>query len=78
MCGKGDVETMTDDESKFWVKISLTILKVVPSVAIDIKLSEEEKLAQKEHRINDLRWLRLGKSIKKDVDSALDEWILNL
>lgn len=69
---------MADDGSKVWAKIGLTILKAVPSVVIDIGLSEQEKLAQKEHRVNDLRLIQLGKNIKKDVDSALDEWIDNL
>jgi hypothetical protein len=59
-------------------KIGLLVLKDIPSNAIGVELSEQEKLAQKEHRLNDLRLIRLGKGIKQELDSALDEWILNL
>lgn len=69
---------MADDDSKVWTKIGLLLLKAGPSIASDVWLSEQEKLAQKEHRVNDLRLIQLGKSIKKDVDSALNERILNL
>jgi len=69
---------MTDDDLKFLGKIGLFVLKTIPSVVIDIKLSEQEKLAQKENRLNDWRLIQLGKNIKKDVDSALDEYIVNL
>jgi hypothetical protein len=67
-----------EENGKFWAKVGLLCLKAGPSIASDVWLSEQEKLAQKEHRVNDLRLIQLGKSIKKDVDSALDEWIVNL
>jgi len=42
---------MADDDSKVWVKIGLLILKSVPSIAIEIGLSEQERLASEEQRL---------------------------
>lgn len=67
-----------EDNFKKWAKIGLLILKDIPFDAIDVELSEQEKLARKEHRVNDLRLIQLGKNIKKDVDSSLDDLILSI
>lgn len=72
------VEIMSDDENnKIWTKIFFAVVKTVPSMLIDAELSKQEALAQKEQRSNDLELIRLGKSIKKIVDSSLDQLIIN-
>jgi hypothetical protein len=69
---------MSDDENnKIWTKIFFAVVKTVPSMLIDAELSKQEALAQKEQRFNDLDLIRLGKSIKKTADSALDQLIIN-
>jgi len=68
---------MSDDDNKIWTKIFFTIVKTVPSMLIDAELSKQEALAQKEQRSNDLELIRLGKGIKKIVDSSLDQSIIN-
>lgn len=69
---------MSDNEdNKIWEKIFFTIAKTVPSMLIDAELSKQEALAQKEQRFNDLELIRLGKCIKKTVDSTLDQLIIN-
>jgi hypothetical protein len=67
-----------DDDAKRVTKFVLSMIKAVPSTLIDIDLSEQEKLAQKEQRFNDLRWIRSEKSIKKHVDSILDDLISSI
>jgi hypothetical protein len=67
-----------DKNSEAQVKIGLLILKAIPSVVIEVGLSEQERLASEEQRLNDLKFIRSVKNIKHDIDSALDEWIVNL
>lgn len=67
-----------DDDAKKATKFILSMIKAAPSTYIDIQLSEQEKLAQKERRFSDLRLIRLGKNIKEYVDSELDERIRDL
>lgn len=69
---------MTEDDAKKWTKFALSTIKTISSTLIDIELSEQEKLAQEERRFDDLMLIRLGQSIKKHADFALDNWIVNL
>ncbi|MCJ7631971.1 hypothetical protein MUP77_06205 [Candidatus Bathyarchaeota archaeon] len=69
---------MTEDDTKKWTKFALSTIKTISSTLIDIELSEQEKLAQGERRFDDLMLIRLGQSIKKHADFALDNWIVNL
>jgi hypothetical protein len=69
---------MNDDGTKKWTKCILSVIKTVISTGVDIKLSEQEKLAQEERRFDDLMLIRLGQSVKKHADFALDNWIVNL
>lgn len=69
---------MSEDVSTTLAKIGLFILKEIPSIAIEIVLSEQEALAIAEQRLNDLELIRSFKNIKQEADDALDEWILNL
>jgi len=69
---------MTEDDDKKWTKFALSTIKTISSTLIDIELSEQEKLAQEQRRFDDLILIRVGQSIKKHVDFALDNWIVNL
>ena len=68
---------MNDENNKTWTKIIFAVVKTVPSMLIESELSKQEALAQKEQRFEDVNRIRLGKSIKKTVDSALDQLIIN-
>lgn len=67
-----------DKNAQIWAKIILSVFKAVPSAIIDIGLAEQERVAQKEQRLNDLGLIRSAIKVKQEVDSALDEWIINL
>jgi hypothetical protein len=67
-----------DDVNKGWTKFALSVIKTISSTLVDIELSEQEKLAQEARRFDDLMLIRLGQSIKKHADCALDNWIVNL
>jgi hypothetical protein len=67
-----------DDSTKKWTKCVLSVIKTIISTGVDIELSEQEKLAQEERRFDDLLLIRLGQSVKKHADFAIDNWIVSL
>jgi|GEM_PF-2500882 len=69
---------MTENDDKQGTKFILSLVKTVPSIVIEDKLLEQEKLAQQEHRFEDLLLLGIGHVIKRSADLAIDNWIANL
>ncbi len=67
-----------DDGTKKWTKCVLSVIHAIISTGVDIKLSEQEKLAQEERRFDDVLLIRLGQSVKKHADFAIDSWIGHL
>lgn len=69
---------MTEDDAKILGKFILATAKTMSSTLVHMELAKQEALALSENRFEDLLLIRLGQSIKKHIDFALDNWIVTL
>jgi hypothetical protein len=73
-----DIQTQNEITGNDIAKLFFALLKTGLSYGIDVELNEQERMAEKEGRLNDLKWINLVRNIKRDVEPAIDDWIVNL